>query len=160
MDWFRKVGRKALVGYATKSGECKEFDGSFTDSIFNIDEQSFEDQSGTSRRGVIVLVFDKGNEPETPEEKCLGWIRSQPSDNSWPEELPPCPCTESSASVDERFDLWSQADGPRNCYIYMMDQRPEHTKTCCYFRRGFWSRGALITRARTAGRANRYEDSN
>lgn len=153
MNWYRRLGRRAMVGYATKSGVCKEFPGSFKESIFDIDDQSFKDPAGTSRRGVIVMVFSKGNEPPTPEEKCLSWIRNQKqADNEWIDEIPSCPCTRRGARADARFDFWFR-DSRRECYAYI---RGEKTKTCCYFRRGFWTRGALITSTRSAGRVARY----
>lgn len=152
MNWYRRLGRKAMVGYATKTGGCKEYEGSFKESIFDIDDQQFEDQAGNNRRGVIVIVFSKGNEPPTPEEKCLSWIRNQPKDNEWIDEIPSCPCTWRAARSDSRFEYWFQ-NSQRICYAYI---RGERTKTCCYFRRGWWTRGALITRARIAGRVARY----
>ncbi|KAK3703614.1 hypothetical protein QZH41_019153, partial [Actinostola sp. cb2023] len=157
MTWWR-LGRDATVGYSTKSSDSYQVDNYFTQKIFNIDKQSFQDPAGNERKGALVLVcHPKTQRAPTPEEKCLDWIRKQSrKNNDWVGDLPQCPCTDQDmrfASVSLRFPFWGNFGGAR-CYVL---SRKQKTKSCCYFGGSFFASGALIPRSDPrAGRALRY----
>lgn len=150
MKW-NTIGRDAAVGYSKIKSDGFQVEGSFQYKIFDIDQQSFKDPAGNERKGCIVNVFKPTNpQGPSPEEKCLGWVRSESNKNSnWVNSLPVCPCTIRAIMFDRRF---RKADGKdATCYVRRR-RRNRLTKTCCYD-----EYGAVISRPDArAGRAYRY----
>lgn len=145
MTWRGNHGRDATVGYSEKKTGF-QVDGSFTDKIFTIDQQTFTDPAGQKRTGILVWLFK--DKQVTPEDKCLNWITKQPTTNQgWLDRLPDCPCTLNQMRWNRRFRKWNNRIG---CYISWRND-----KSCCYD-----NSGALVTSPYSrAGRAHRYVTS-